>query len=296
MIRDKELAVIAALQEHLSRTYPQIHLAFLQHEFLDEADALLSLPIPLIDSRQLASLPRAFILTIGGDGTVLKAAQASVHTGIPIIGVNVGVVGFLADLELPSFHKALDQILAGNFKLERRSSLQVLHKNTSGEIQEYEAINEVVLSMRAHIVNYYLKVDGKHSFQMRADGIIVSTSTGSTAYALSNNGPFIDPSIDTLELVQISPHNISIRPLILSPKAKLELRLDYREQAHAGSPVLLLDGNMKASIAIGDTILLGLRTEAWQMLHLPDYHYLLNCQRKLGFNYKYKRYSREKKE
>lgn len=191
-----------------------------------------------------------FILCIGGDGTIIDGAHESAAYGIPVLGVNSGHLGFLAQVEPERALSALDRVLREDYAVEERFglSLRILYENR--EALEYPfALNDIVLTKPTdtNIIDLHLLCDGKEMNHYMADGLIFSTPTGSTAYSLSAGGPIIDPLIKTISIVPICPHSISVRPTVIS--ASHCLAIESRREM-----VVILDGRTRVTVPAGTVI------------------------------------------
>jgi NAD+ kinase len=166
-------------------------------------------------------------IVLGGDGTLLSAARNLVQHDVPVVGINLGRLGFLTDIPADSMEAMLGQILEGQFKEEERALLSTVVLRQGLPVQETLAMNDVVVSKgaRGSMVEIEVYVDGQFVYGLRADGLIVSTPTGSTAYALSSGGPIVHPSLNALILAPICPHTLSNRPIVLSDHSRVEIIL-----------------------------------------------------------------------
>jgi len=167
------------------------------------------------------------IIVLGGDGSMLAAARAFAVQQIPLLCINLGRLGFLADIPLSEMEAVLDQIFAGNLLEEQRLLLQMEILQDDQVIESEIAFNDVVLhkweSLR--MIEFETFVDDRSVHRQRADGMIVSTPTGSTAYALSTGGPITDPAMEAILLVPISPHAMGVRPMVVPGSSCIEIRL-----------------------------------------------------------------------
>ena len=160
-------------------------------------------------------------IVLGGDGTLLRA-QAKMKPETPIFGVNMGTVGFLTEIEATDTFEALEEVLRGNYYKEKRSKLVVSHEN-----HHYSAMNEVVImtDKPAKMLHFEIKVDGEIIEEVRADGLIVSTPSGSTAYAMSAGGPIMDPKVGGFIIIPICPYKLGARPFIVSDNSEITVKL-----------------------------------------------------------------------
>lgn len=162
------------------------------------------------------------ILTIGGDGTILRTQSLIEGKEIPILGINMGTVGFLTEVDPENVFSALEDVLIGNYAVERRTLLSVYH---NGELPS--ALNEVVMMTRkpAKMIHIEISVDDEVVEELRADGIIIATPSGSTAYSMSAGGPIVDPRVEAFLIVPICPFKLSARPLVVSNKSVIRVKL-----------------------------------------------------------------------
>ncbi|MBK1716686.1 NAD(+) kinase [Thiocystis violacea] len=174
------------------------------------------------------------IVVVGGDGTLLHAARAMAPHDVPLMGINLGRLGFLVDISPSHIESAIDQVLAGEFDSDRRSMLgaQVVGAQGAGEV--HAALNDVVIHKwnTARLIEFETYINGVFVNAQRSDGLIVSTPTGSTAYALSGGGPLVDPALDAILLVPICPHDLSNRPLVVPGRGLIEVRVRGHDQGH----------------------------------------------------------------
>ncbi|MDI9618188.1 NAD(+) kinase [Methanothermobacter sp.] len=162
------------------------------------------------------------ILTIGGDGTILRTQSLIEGKEIPILGINMGTVGFLTEVDPENVFSALEDVLIGNYAVERRTLLSVYHND-----ELPSALNEVVLMTRkpAKMLHIEISVDDEVVEELRADGIIIATPSGSTAYSMSAGGPIVDPRVEAFLIVPICPFKLSARPLVVSNKSVIRVKL-----------------------------------------------------------------------
>ena len=167
------------------------------------------------------------ILCIGGDGTIIDGAHYSAGFGLPVLGINAGRLGFLAQVEPRQADKAFDRILNGDYTIEERFGLSLSRESRAGEelLVSY-ALNDIVLTkpVTNNIIDLTIDCDGRRLGAYTADGLILSTPTGSTAYSLSAGGPVIDPGLQAISIVPICPHSISVRPIVISGERTVTIR------------------------------------------------------------------------
>lgn len=199
--------------------------------------------------------PCDLVVVLGGDGTLLAVAR-TVGPTAPILGVNLGTLGFLTEIGRGDLYPSLVQVLAGRFQIEQRSLFDVeLQRGGGGSIQAYQVLNDAVItkSALARIIELTLRIDGHLIARFRADGLIISTPTGSTAYNLSAGGPILSPLLPVAVLTPICPHALSLRPIVVPDTGRIEVTLETpREEVY-----LTLDGQEGTSLGYGDVVRLG---------------------------------------
>ncbi len=173
-------------------------------------------------------------IVLGGDGTLLRA-QSKLKDETPLFGVNMGTVGFLTEIESEDTFKALDEVFNENYYKEKRTKLVVSHEN-----HRYTAMNEVVIMTNkpAKMLHFEIQVDGEIIEEVRADGLIISTPSGSTAYAMSAGGPIVDPKVEGFVIIPICPYKLGVRPFIVSDNSEIIVKLLKKGK----SAVFVMDG------------------------------------------------------
>lgn len=212
------------------------------------------------------------LVVVGGDGSMLAAARAAAARGVPLVGVNVGRLGFLADLAPASLDASLSDILAGRHRAERRDLLQAeLLRGDTGQTLGL-ALNDVVVQKwdGGRMIEFDTHVDGTFVCAHRADGLVIATPTGSTAYALSSGGPILHPGLDALVLVPICPHTLSDRPVVVQAASVIEVSV---LDSHADQAQVALDGQTTVHLARGDRLRVSRAATQVTLLHPPGYDY-----------------------
>jgi NAD+ kinase len=195
--------------------------------------------------------PCDLAIVLGGDGTLLSVARR-LRPGTPILGVNLGGLGFLTEVGRDELYPALASVLAGRYALEARALVDIELERAAGERASYRFLNDAVIAKSAlsRIIQLTVHVDGRLVASYRADGLIVSTPTGSTAYNLSAGGPILHPSLPVTVLTPICPHTFSMRPLVVPGDSRIDVTLEtQREEVY-----LTLDGQEGTPLAFGDTV------------------------------------------
>lgn len=190
------------------------------------------------------------VIVLGGDGTILKAAEIVRTAAVPLLGINLGHVGFLAETEREELAEAVDRVIAKDFVIEERSTLDVVVSVEGKEVYRTWALNEATVekSARERMLEVVIEVEGKPLSSFGCDGIVVSTPTGSTAYAFSAGGPVVWPNVDALLLVPLSAHALFSRPLVVPPETVLAVEVLQRS---AGTGVLWCDGRRSTELPLG---------------------------------------------
>src|SRR5580698_10070964 len=176
------------------------------------------------------------VIVLGGDGTLLRAAEFARPAGTPLIGVNLGHVGFLAEAEPEGLSRTVDHLVAGEYRVEERMTLDVTARDNGAEIASTWALNEVTVekAARERMIEVVIEVDGRPLSRWGCDGVVCATPTGSTAYAFSAGGPVVWPEVEALLMVPLSAHALFARPLVVSPNSVLAVELVYEGvAAHA---------------------------------------------------------------
>jgi NAD+ kinase len=205
------------------------------HGVVVEDQTALSTPLPgypSLPAEELASKVDVAVV-VGGDGTMLGIARRLAPLDIPVIGINQGRLGFLTDIPIARMEAALDAMLRGRYVEERRTLLVAEVVHADGSRDAALALNDVVLNRGGGgtMIECAVEIDGRFVYKMRADGVIVATPTGSTAYALSAGGPILDPQIPALALVPVSPHALTYRPIAVADTATIALKLERGRDA-----------------------------------------------------------------
>lgn len=231
----------------LDKLVGRIEAALDGHEVLfdtDPAKVLGKEPTPI------DQMDADFIVTIGGDGTILRAFQRS---NSKLLGINAGVMGFLTEVQVDDIETAIGKVLNGDYKLDERIKLKVLK---DGE-RVSDCLNEVVFHT-AHVAkmrHFKITIDGSLADDFRADGVMIATPTGSTSYAMSAGGPIIDPRVEAMVMVPIAPFKLSGRPLVIPAKSCIEMEFAESKECHMvldGQEIISLSGREKVEMTISE--------------------------------------------
>jgi NAD+ kinase len=231
---------------------------------------LTKIGITVIPSEEIAAADLA--IAIGGDGTMLYAGSQIWDHDVPLLGINRGRLGFLADVTPDEMLSSVDHVLSGEYSVEARLLLEGKLEKTSGEIASGIAFNDVVLQRHdtGRMVDFETSVGGQFVNTHAGDGLIVATPTGSTAYALSCGGPIIEPNLDAMVVVPICPHTLTDRPIVIAANQAITLRLLEREDAGAS---VSIDGHSIGQISAGDTLTIEASEKRIRLIHPPGYDF-----------------------
>lgn len=220
-------------------------------------------------------------IVVGGDGTFLNAARQLAASGVPLVGVNQGRLGFMTDLSREHMLAGMADLLAGNFRREERFLFQTDLVRDGKVVAHNLALNDVVLSKgdAGRMIEFELHIDGEFAYVLRADGMIMSTPTGSTAYALSANGPILHPSVEAIAVVPLCPHGLSYRPISVSANSTIELKLLDPHDA-----LLHFDGQDHLDAQAGDRVIVRRAERNIVFLHPPGYSYFAMLREKLQWS------------
>jgi len=220
-------------------------------------------------------------IVIGGDGTMLAAARNLVRHHVPVVGVNQGRVGFMTDIGHEDMQAGIGAILDGKGSLEDRTLLDAEIVRDGKPVLRTMALNEAVLGKggEARLIEFEVSLDGEYVYTLRADGLIVATPTGSTAYAMSAQGPILHPAVPAFALVPLSPHTLSARPVSVSDRSVIDIKLLRAVDARAH-----FDGFALTDMAEGDRLILKRSADTVRFVHPPGYRYFATLREKLRWS------------
>ena len=195
------------------------------------------------------------VVSLGGDGTVLRAARVAHEADAPLLAVNLGTLGYLTEVDAKSAVQAVDRIFSGDFEIEDRMMLDCEARTSEGT-ERFIGLNEVLVerSARHRLVRLDVRVSDERLATFNADGVIVATPTGSTAYALSAGGPIVSPRAECLLVVPVSPHMIFTRPVVLSPHDVVDITVGGEQDGHPQEASVVLDGRLGRNLGTGDSV------------------------------------------
>lgn len=250
---------------------------------LDQATAkLLKNHGQQVAERNALSRACDLIIVVGGDGSMLNAAQVVTAGKVPVIGINRGRLGFLTDIRPDEIDRRIGEVLDGKYTVETRFLLdaEIIHRGRRRHLGS--ALNDVVLhpGKAAQMIEFELFVDDRFVYSQESDGLIIATPTGSTAYALSAGGPIMHPSLDAIALVPMYPHTLSSRPIAVKGDSTIRLVIASK---HRLSPQISCDGAVQVTAVPGDEIVVRKKPVPLQLVHPLDHSFYEACRSKLGW-------------
>jgi len=222
-------------------------------------------------------------IVVGGDGTFLSAVRSLADLNIPILGINLGRLGFLVDISPDEMFEHLEQIMQGNYVEECRFLLQAQVIRDGQVISEADAFNDVVVHIRdvARMIEFETYINGQFVNFQRSDGLVVSTPTGSTAYALSSGGPLLHATLDAMVLVPICPHTLTNRPLVINADSIVEIVIGESKQS---TSQVTFDGQTAFDVKPGDKIVIAKKKNTINLIHPSAYDYYEILRAKLHWS------------
>lgn len=239
-----------------------------------------------LQARQEIQVPKDVdcILVLGGDGTLLQAAGDTMDLDIPLLGINLGSLGFMAEVEKGNLRQALTALISGDYHVEERMMLdgQLFHEGE--KVKEFHALNDIVLTRTGSlkIVSYDIYVNGQFLNSYHADGVIVSTPTGSTGYNMSAGGPLVEPQAKLLLLTPICPHTIGARSIVLSPEDVIEIKVQSGHHGEEQEMEVNFDGSLTRQMCQGDSIRICRSEQVTKFIRLSKVSFLEVLHKKLS--------------
>ncbi len=223
------------------------------------------------------------VVVLGGDGTMLSIARELAPHGAPLIGINQGRLGFLTDITADDMFEAMAEILSGQYVAEERILLNGQIRRGGERVFEATAFNDVVLGKggSGRLIDLEIAINSEFVYSQRADGLVVTTPTGTTAYALSAGGPIVHPTLEAVALVPICPHTLSARPIVVSSHSRIELHLTYADDARVH-----FDGQIHFDLKSGDHVWITRASRPVTLLHPHSYSYYDTLRQKLHWGKK----------
>jgi NAD+ kinase len=253
----------------LGRLIPWLHKQN-YHIFLDTGTAAIINETSSYEKREI-SQQADLLIVLGGDGTLLSVARAAHPHNIPILAVNLGSLGFLAEISIDELYPTLENILAGKFEIENRMLLNACIWRNGEKVEDHNVLNDVVINKGAvaRIISLQVLVNGQYMTSYRADGLIIATPTGSTAYSLSAGGPIIHPSMHTLVLSPICPFTLTNRSILIPDQSIIQVKL----AAEYDDVRVTLDGQEGYDMRAGDILKIKKTKTSLQLIRGPNKNY-----------------------
>ncbi len=223
------------------------------------------------------------VIVVGGDGSLLGAARAMAKTGVPVLGINRGRLGFLTDILPDEVEEKVGAVLEGKYIAERRFLLDAEIYREGELIGSADGLNDVVLhpGKSARMIEFDLYIEGQFVYNQRSDGLIVATPTGSTAYALSGGGPIMHPKLDALVLVPMFPHTLSSRPIVVDGSSEIKILISDSNETY---PHVSCDGQTHMVTKPGDVLYIRKKPQKLKLIHPLGHDFYEICRTKLGWN------------
>lgn len=286
----KTIGLIAKAQHAGAQQTLQSLYKFLQEKQLTvlvDKRVSTQLDEPNVNSSDLVGIGRNcdLAIVIGGDGYMLGAARVLSRFDIAVIGVNRGNLGFLTDLDPDNYQAPLSEVLAGHYQVENRFLLEAQVHSHGHMKSSNTAVNEAVLhpDKIAHMIEFEVYVDDNFMLNQRADGLIISTPTGSTAYSLSGGGPILTPNLDAISLLPMFPHTLNSRPIVIDANSTVRLKI---AETNRSEMQISCDSHVNLSVLPGDEVILRKTQHQLKLVHPEDYNYFHVLQNKLGWGSK----------
>ena len=224
------------------------------------------------------------VIVVGGDGSLLSAARTLAKYNTPVLGVNRGRLGFLADINPDEISAQVNAVLNGEYQQDSRFLLDASVSRDGKIVGRADALNDVVVNSgtSAQMIEYELFINGTFVYRQRADGLIVSTPTGSTAYSLSGGGPIMHPTLDAVVLVPMFPHALSSRPIVVDGNSEIRIDILERNRIH---PPVTCDGQVNMTVRPGDSVLVTKKPHRLTLLHPLGHNFYASCRDKLSWSH-----------
>ncbi len=239
-LKDKDLAVTKSVKAHLERNGTSCTI-------MTNLGAKYETALDLPQNLDCA-------LVIGGDGTFLMAARFLLDRKLPMVGINLGTLGFLADIEVADLDETLNHLLNGDYTIEKRMMLRGYIKDKAGKVQnQWSALNDVVIARSGYsrIIEYNVFANGDWLDTYHSDGVIISTATGSTGYNLSAGGPIVNPACNVILVTPVCPHSLANRSVVLSKNDKIEVEVGRLRKSQKEEAIVTIDGQMAIRLEPG---------------------------------------------
>ena len=261
LLRERNLEIL--LEDHLHQLVPSEGVALVSEDQLGQQADL--------------------AIVVGGDGSLLGAARMLAHYDTPVLGVNRGRLGFLTDISPDELGEQVAAVLDGDYESETRFLLDAEVVRGGVSVGKADALNDVVVNSgtSAQMIEFELYINDTFVYRQRADGLIISTPTGSTAYSLSGGGPIMHPTLDAIVLVPMFPHALSSRPIVIDGNSEIRIDILERNRIH---PPVTCDGQVNMTAQPGDTVTIRKKEHRLTLLHPPGHDFYASCRDKLHWS------------
>ena len=274
--RSQQQGLDAVLQDLLALLLDRGHQVIVE----DRLGELLPAHSQPLATRDEIGAEADLVIVAGGDGSLLSAARTLAKYDTPVLGVNRGRLGFLTDITPDQMAEEIPRVLDGHFAVENRFLLDAEVQRDGSVVGRADALNDVVVNSgtSAQMIEIELSVDDTFVYRQRADGLIISTPTGSTAYSLSGGGPIMHPSLDAIVLVPMFPHALSSRPIVVDGNSEIRVNILERNRIH---PPVTCDGQVNMTARPGDAVLISKKPHRLTLLHPVGHSFYASCRDKL---------------
>lgn len=287
MKRFQNIAVVARLRQPEVIDSLRRLVAFLKADnrnlYVEKltSESLNDATIPIV-SRSCAAEILDLVIVVGGDGSMLSAARALVDLNVPLLGLNRGRLGFLTDIHPDDMEQSIGKVLRGEYEVTQRFLLEMVIEREGEIIDGGHALNDLVIhpGKSVRMMEFELYIDGHFVYSQRSDGLIVSTPTGSTAYALSAGGPIMTPELNAFVLVPMNAHTLASRPIVVSGDSRIEILVGARNELH---PFVTCDGQVDVRTELGDIIKINRGRQALRLIHPRGHDFYETCRNKLDW-------------
>ncbi len=276
--KDENLEVTRKIQEYLEKNNKKCYIQCEAKEGADGEDYKYT---------NIAEIPEDVecVLVLGGDGTLIQAARDTIKRNIPLLGFNFGTLGFLAEIEKENMYTALDKVMSDEYTLESRMMLTGTVYRDGKAVMTDIALNDIVLNRSGALrtINYEIYVNGDFLYSCPADGIIISTPTGSTGYNLSARGPIVSPSSAMILLTPICPHSLTSSSIVLSAEDKVAVKVGPGRKNANEAAVVTFDGSQSVNLIIGDYVEITQAKETTRLVKISKKSFVETVRKKMQF-------------
>lgn len=268
------------------------HMERIQKEIISLGGTCVVHPVnafaELKDPNTLKDIPAdtECILILGGDGTLIRSANATVKMGIPLVGINFGTMGYLCDIDEQNISKSIKQMMQDDYFVENRMMLSGIQMTGQQEKDRNNALNDIVIYRYGdlRVVDFVIYVNGSVLNTFSADGIIVATPTGSTGYSMSCGGPIVDPAAQMILITPISPHTLNSRSIVLNAEDEIIVEIGSRHRGQPEDVKVSFDGDRAETMNVGDRVIISKSEDVTRLIKLHRLSFLENISRKMQEN------------